>query len=50
MAPAMAVIPIRLTNVIIVTRVMPGMLSFRYTLKIISSGEKPMEALASTSP
>ena len=49
-APAMAVMPTRLTKVIIVTRVMPGMLSRRYTEKMISRGEKPIAWLASMRP
>ena len=42
--------PIKLTNVIIVTRVIPGMHSFRYTPKIISRGENPIASLASIRP
>ena len=49
-APAIVVSPIRLMRVIIETLAMPGILSLKYTEKIISMGENPMASLASISP
>jgi len=48
--PTVAVSPTRLTMVIVVTRMMAGMLSRRYTCQIICQVDMPMDSAASMYP